>query len=413
MISDEDIKKFQIDSFFKYVKIPSQSKGGSNTIPSSEGQMKLAGILADDLKTLGLKNIVLNDNAIVTALLPKNKDNVHSIGFVAHLDTVDVALSPVVKPQIIEYKGGDVILNEKEGISIKLSEHPELNNYVGQKIIFSDGTSVLGADNKAAGANIMSAFAYLKEHPEIKHGDILVAFVPDEEIGLRGSKLLDLKDFDPSYAYTIDCCAVGEIVYETFNAGSARLKIEGISAHPMSAKGVLVNPLLVAHDFVSMFDRNQTPECTDKKDGYWWFVGIKSDPMFCTLDLHIRDFDKANYQKRKEYILSCVDKLKEMYPRAKIDIKIEDVYENICNNVTPSDKPIAMLYKACDELGITPNTIAMRGGTDGSALSAKGLVTPNYFTGGHNFHSYAEFLPIDALEKSCRMTLKLIELAAS
>ena len=181
----------------------------------------------------------------------------------------------------------------------------------------------------------------------------------------------------------------------------------------MSAKGVLVNPLLVAHDFVSMFDRNQTPECTDKKDGYWWFVGIKSDPLFCTLDIHIRDFDKANYQKRKEYILACVDKLKEMYPRAKIDIKIEDVYENISNNVTPSDKPIAMLYKACDELGITPNTIAMRGGTDGSALSAKGLVTPNYFTGGHNFHSYAEFLPIDALEKSCRMTLKLIELAAS
>ena len=407
-----ELKNDLVERFIRYVKISSQSNAAGTKVPTSEGQWEYARLLQGELADLGFEDIKLNEHCILTARL-KGNCKADAIGFVSHLDTVDVALSPVVKPQIIEYKGGDVVLNEKEGISIKLSEHPELNAYVGQKIIFSDGTSVLGADNKAAGANIMSAFAYLKEHPEVKHGDIFVAFVPDEEIGLRGSKLLDLKDFNPDYAYTIDCCAVGEIVYETFNAGAAQLKIEGVSAHPMSAKGVLVNPLLVAHDFVSMFDRNQTPECTDKKDGYWWFVGIKSDPMFCTLDIHIRDFDKANYQKRKEYILACVDKLKEMYPRAKIDIKIEDVYENISNNVTPSDKPIAMLYKACDELEITPNTIAMRGGTDGSALSAKGLVTPNYFTGGHNFHSYAEFLPIDALEKSCRMTLKLIELAAS
>lgn len=407
-----ELKNDLVERFIRYVKISSQSNAAGTKVPTSEGQWEYARLLQGELADLGFEDIKLNEHCILTARL-KGNCKADAIGFVSHLDTVDVALSPVVKPQIIEYKGGDVVLNEKEGISIKLSEHPELNAYVGQKIIFSDGTSVLGADNKAAGANIMSAFAYLKEHPEVKHGDIFVAFVPDEEIGLRGSKLLDLKDFNPDYAYTIDCCAVGEIVYETFNAGAAQLKIEGVSAHPMSAKGVLVNPLLVAHDFVSMFDRNQTPECTDKKDGYWWFVGIKSDPLFCTLDIHIRDFDKANYQKRKEYILACVDKLKEMYPRAKIDIKIEDVYENISNNVTPSDKPIAMLYKACDELGITPNTIAMRGGTDGSALSAKGLVTPNYFTGGHNFHSYAEFLPIDALEKSCRMTLKLIELAAS
>lgn len=407
-----ELKDDLVERFIRYVKIESQSDAAAKEVPTSQGQWEYARLLQDELKALGFEDIKLNEHCILTARL-KGNCKADTIGFVSHLDTVDVALSPKVNPQIIEYKGGDVLLNKEQGISIKLSEHPELSDYVGQKIIFSDGTSVLGADNKAAGANIMAAFAYLKAHPEVRHGDIIVAFVPDEEIGLRGSKLLDLHDFNPDYAYTIDCCAVGEIVYETFNAGSARLSIEGVSAHPMSAKGVLVNPLLVAHDFIAMFDRNQTPECTDKKDGYWWFVGIKSDPMFCTLDINIRDFDKANYQKRKDYILECVDKLKNMHPRAKIDITIEDVYENISNNVTAEDKPIAMLYKACDELGIKPNTIAMRGGTDGSALSAKGLVTPNYFTGGLNFHSYAEFLPIDALEKSCRMTLKLIELAAS
>ena len=334
-----ELKNDLVERFIRYVKISSQSNAAGTKVPTSEGQWEYARLLQGELADLGFEDIKLNEHCILTARL-KGNCKADAIGFVSHLDTVDVALSPVVKPQIIEYKGGDVVLNEKEGISIKLSEHPELNAYVGQKIIFSDGTSVLGADNKAAGANIMSAFAYLKEHHEVKHGDIFVAFVPDEEIGLRGSKLLDLKDFNPDYAYTIDCCAVGEIVYETFNAGAAQLKIEGVSAHPMSAKGVLVNPLLVAHDFVSMFDRNQTPECTDKKDGYWWFVGIKSDPLFCTLDIHIRDFDKANYQKRKEYILACVDKLKEMYPRAKIDIKIED--------------EVRAFYRDCYGIELTP-----------------------------------------------------------
>ena len=406
-----ELRKELTERFIRYISIPTQSQLGTGKVPSTDSQWDYAKLLQKELEQLGFENIKLNEHCIVTAKLKGNCD-AEAIGFVSHLDTVDVSLSPVVKPQIIKYQGGDVVLNEKENITISLKDHPELNDYVGDDIVFTDGTSVLGADNKAAAANIMTAFAYLKEHPEVKHGDIYVAFVPDEEIGLCGSKLLDLNEFKPVYAYTIDSCALGEIVYETFNAGSVKVEIEGISAHPMSAKGVLVNPLLVAHDFIGMFDRLQTPEHTDKKDGYWWFVGIKSDPLFCTVNMHIRDFDKNNYQKRKEFILNAIEKLKTMHPKAKISVSIEDVYENISNNVNVDAKPIALLYKACEELNIKPKTIAMRGGTDGSALSAKGLVTPNYFTGAHNFHSYAEFLPLSSLEKSCLTTLKLIELFA-
>ena len=245
------------------------------------------------------------------------------------------------------------------------------------------------------------------------HGEIRVAFVPDEEIGLWGSKLLDLERFDVDFAYTIDCCAVGELVYETFNAGSVIFEIDGVTAHPMSAKNVLVNPLLVAADIMAGFDRAQTPEHTEGKEGYWWFVGMESNPAHATLRMHIRDFDRERYEARKAYVGKVVEYVRARHPGARIDWKAEDVYGNISNTLGESDRyPIALMYEAVRALGITPNTIAMRGGTDGSALSARGLVTPNYFTGGLNFHSFAEFLPIPSFLKSLEMTLKILELAA-
>ncbi|WP_297286667.1 peptidase T [uncultured Brachyspira sp.] len=409
---NDDIKKFQIDSFFKYSSIPSQSNASVKTLPSSEGQMKLAKVLAEDLKALGLINVVVNDNSIVTALLPKNKDNIHSIGFVAHLDTVDIGLTGDVHAQILKFEGNDLCLNKEKNIMFKVSEHPEIKNYINNDIIFSDGTSVLGADNKAAISTIMSALKYITDN-NIEHGDIYIAFVPDEEIGLLGSKQLDLNVFKPDFAYTIDSCEIGEIVYETFNAGSAAIDIEGVTAHPMSAKGVLVNPILIAIDIANEFDRKQTPECTEKKEGYIWVQGISGNQRNASLKLNIRDHNKKLYEEKKAKIREAVEKHQKLEPRAKIELTIEDVYGNIADSVKEDKFPIDVIYEAMKNLNIEAKTLSMRGGTDGSALSVKGLLTPNYFTGAHNFHSIYEFLPIPSFHKSLETTLEIIRIISS
>ena len=409
---NNDIKKFQIDSFFKYSSIPSQSNASVKTLPSSEGQMKLAKVLAEDLKDLGLINVVVNDNSIVTALLPKNKDNIHSIGFVAHLDTVDIGLTGDVHAQILKFEGNDLCLNKEKNIMFKVSEHSEIKNYINNDIIFSDGTSVLGADNKAAISTIMSALKYIKDN-NLEHGDIYIAFVPDEEIGLLGSKQLDLNVFKPDFAYTIDSCEIGEIVYETFNAGSAAIDIEGVTAHPMSAKGVLVNPILIAIDIANEFDRKQTPECTEKKEGYIWVQGISGNQRNASLKLNIRDHNKKLYEEKKTKIREAVEKYQKLEPRAKIELTIEDVYGNIADSVKEDKFPIDVIYEAMKNLNIEAKTLSMRGGTDGSALSVKGLLTPNYFTGAHNFHSIYEFLPIPSFHKSLETTLEIIRIISS
>lgn len=405
-----DYQQLLTANFLRYTAIASQSDAAITTLPTSQGQLKLGQLLCDELKALGLCAIHQDENGCVTAFLPGNRSGAAAIGFCSHLDTVDVSLSPEIKPQLIHYTGGDVVLNAKQNIVMQLAEHPELNAYQGMDILFSDGTSVLGADNKAAMANIMAALTIVVTENR-PHGDIYIAFVPDEEIGLRGSKVLDLKRFKPDYAYTIDSCALGEVVYETFNAGSVTYHIQGVTAHPMSAKDQLVNPLLVAHDLIALFDRQQTPEHTALKEGYWWFNGIQADALNCTLQMHIRDFDKVNYQKRRDFVATAVAQIRKLHPRALIDYTIEDVYENIANNVDVNAAPIAKLYAALDSLGIEAKTYAMRGGTDGSCLSARGIITPNYFTGAHNFHSRYEFLPLPSFEKALQVTLQLIATA--
>ena len=405
-----DLIKSLTDRFFRYVSIPSQSDAAVKTVPTSKGQTELANLLADELKDLGVSSVSVDEHSCVYGTLKGNcKGPV--VGFLAHLDTVNVSLSPIIHPQIIHYDGGDVVLNKEKNIVLKLSEYPELGSFAGEDIIFSDGTSVLGADDKSAIANIMTMLEVLKNDPSIKHPELKIAFVPDEEIGLLGSKCMDLEKFKVDFAYTIDCSGVGEIVYETFNAGTVKIRIKGVSAHPMSAKNVLVNPLLVAHDFISMFDRGQTPEHTEGREGYWWFSGMNADPLYCDLSMLIRDHDKKLYEWRKPYVRDAVEILKKRYPKAEISFDITDTYENIANNVKREDPPVAMLYQALDELGINSVTYAMRGGTDGSQLSTKGIVTPNYFTGAFNFHSNCEFLPLSSFKKSCEVTLKLIELS--
>ncbi|MFZ7141908.1 peptidase T [Avibacterium avium] len=400
-----------IDRFFRYLAISSQSDASNPTVPSSQGQWEMAKLLAKELQELGVQEVEIDQHANVTGVFKGTKANVTAIGFCAHMDTVDVALSPHISPQIQTFNGQDLQLNAEQNIWLKVAEHPEILPYQGQQIIFSDGTSVLGADNKAAIANIMTALSIIKQN-NIATGDIYIAFVPDEEIGLRGAKLLDLNKFKPQFAYTIDCCELGEVVYENFNAASASITIQGVSAHPMSAKNVLINPILVAQDFIALFDRSQTPECTENKEGYWWFNHFEANQSQAELSIAIRDFDKARFEQRKAFIEQAVQQIQQRYPRAVINCKISDIYGNIANSLGEDRRSIDLLFNAMEQINVEPKVIPMRGGTDGAALSVKGITPPNYFTGAHNFHSRFEFLPVKSFVKSCELTLKLIELAA-
>ncbi|MFZ7230443.1 peptidase T [Avibacterium avium] len=400
-----------IDRFFRYLAISSQSDASNPTVPSSQGQREMAKLLAKELQELGVQDVEIDQHANVTGVLKGTKANATAIGFCAHMDTVDVALSPHISPQIQTFNGQDLQLNAEQNIWLKVAEHPEILPYQGQQIIFSDGTSVLGADNKAAIANIMTALSIIKQN-NIATGDIYIAFVPDEEIGLRGAKLLDLNKFKPQFAYTIDCCELGEVVYENFNAASASITIQGVSAHPMSAKNVLINPILVAQDFIALFDRSQTPECTENKEGYWWFNHFEANQSQAELSIAIRDFDKAQFEQRKAFIEQAVQQIQQRYPRAVINCKISDIYGNIANSLGEDRRSIDLLFNAMEQINVAPKVIPMRGGTDGAALSVKGITTPNYFTGAHNFHSRFEFLPVNSFVKSCELTLKLVELAA-
>lgn len=413
-----DLKKRLEQRFFKYSAITSQSDPTNETVPSSVGQWEMAETLAADLKELDVQDIMISETGVVYGRLPERLSPGHKpvpkAGWCCHMDTVDVHLSPEVHAKMVhDYDGGDILQNEEKQIYIREAEHPELKDYIGQDIIVSDGTSVLGADNKAAVSNLMTALEILKEDPEIEHGEIYIAFVPDEETGLRGSKSMDFSKFPVEFAYTIDCCEEGEVVYQTFNAGEAVLNIKGIPAHPMSSKNNLVNPAMVAVDYINLLDRAETPEHTEDTEGYLWVTDIYCDGLDAKVMIDIRDHDLAKYNAKKEYLKKALEITKMKHPRAELSLEMKDIYGNIYDALNDDNKVcIDYLYKALDELGIKAKTKAMRGGTDGSFISTKGIPTPNYFTGALNFHSSAEFLPMDAFEHSCLVTLKLIELIA-
>lgn len=398
------------ERFLRYLAIESQSCAASTTIPSTESQWNMVQLLAKELEEYGLEEIHIDEHGVLTAFRPGTMKDVPTIGFITHVDTVDVGLSPHIKPQVLRYEGMDLCLNQEENIWFKRNEHPEAERYIGEEIIFSDGTSVLGADNKAAVTCVMELMQELAS-TQADCGDLYVAFVPDEEIGLRGAKVMDLDRFKVDFAYTIDCCEEGEIVYETFNAGTVTIKIEGVTAHPMSAKGVLVNPLRIAHDLMGCFDRLDTPEHTEGREGYFWVTAIHGTPNDAVMTINIRDFDKASYEARKSFVKEAVSLIAARHPRAKVSCDISDTYSNIADSMGEDQTALTLLFAAFEALEIAPNVIPMRGGTDGSALSSRGIFTPNYFTGALNFHSRFEFLPISAFEKSFNVTRKLVALA--
>lgn len=396
--------------FFRYLAISSQSDPRATTLPTTPGQHEMAREIADELRRLGLDDIVIDDHATVTAVKRGNVPGAPRIGFITHIDTVDVGLSPDIHPQILRFTGDDLCLNREQQIWLRVAEHPEILAYRDEEIIFSDGTSVLGADNKSAVTVVMTVLENLT--PEQRHGDIVVAFVPDEEVGLRGAKALDLSRFAVDFAWTIDCCELGEIVYENFNAAAAEIRFTGVTAHPMSAKGVLVNPLLMAADYISHFDRLQTPEHTAGREGYVWFNGIQGDQNSTLLQASIRDFDSESFLRRKQQIGEVAEKIAAQYPTASVEFSINDTYSNISNAIGEERRAIDLMFEAMESIGVTPKPTPMRGGTDGAALSAKGLLTPNFFTGAHNFHSKFEFLPLRAFEASYHTALQLCLLAA-
>lgn len=410
------IEERLVARFLRYVAISSQSNAANigRCLPTSPGQQVLAELLTRELTTAGLQHVECDQHATVTAVKPGNCTGCPRIGFICHLDTFDAGLSPDVKPQRVKYTGGDVCLNKENDIWLKVSEHPELKAYAGDEVLFTDGTSVLGADDKAAIACVMEAVTSL-DSSATKHGDVVVCFVPDEEIGLLGAKHLDVKRrFNVDFAYTIDCCELGEVVYECFNAASVNITFSGVTAHPMSAKGVMVNPLLMATDYIAAFDRLETPEHTEKREGYQWFATMNATPNKAVLGAMIREHDALRYEERKAHMKRVGDEIQKRYPTGSVKVEVEDVYANISKSITPHNKnAIELLMAAVKKAGVTAKVIPMRGGTDGAALSAlHGLLTPNYFTGAHNFHSLAEFLPLKSFAKSFEVTQNIITLAA-
>lgn len=401
-----------VTRLFRYLAVTSQSDAKASTLPSTPGQWDMVKLLAGELEALGLADIHTDENAVLTARLPATVAGRPRIGFCAHVDTVDVGLSPHIRPALVKFAGDDLCLNRERDIWLRTAEHPEILPYAGQDVVVSDGTSVLGADNKAAVAVVMTLLDQLvRDRPP--HGDVVVAFVPDEEIGLRGARAMALDRFPVDFAYTIDSCALGEFVVETFNAAQATITIEGVTAHPMSAKGVLVNPILVATDLIGRFDPLDTPEHTEGREGYCWVNFMTANAATATLSLSIRDFDDAVFAGRQQRVEDMVAETRKAHPGATITCRIEEVYRNIASSLGDDRRSVELMAQAYAGLGIPADIIAMRGGTDGSALSARGIPTPNMFTGAHNFHSPFEFLPVPSFVRSFEVAERIIALGAA
>ena len=395
-----------LNRFLKYSSIPSQSKEGVAEVPSTLGQFILAKELKKELEEMGLDSINLSSYGVLTARLKGNGDY-PKIGWICHLDTADISLSEVVHPILVENYLEEEI-KQKNGKRITTETKPELKKHIGKDILFSDGTSVLGADDKAAISIVMEAISIIMEN-SLEHGDIYLAFTPDEEVGLKGAKALDLSLFPVDWAYTIDCQEKGEVVWETFNAGKATVRIEGVSAHPMSSKGVLVNPILVTTDIISLLPEKQRPEKTEGKEGFIWVKGIKGDSSNAELSILIRDHDKEKYEEKKRVIEEAVKVARSNNPRAKLTLEIEDTYSNLIESMNDKNRIAVNNLKAALKInGIEEKPMAMRGGTDGSFISTKGIFVPNYFTGASNFHSTSEFWPLEDGEASLKVTLSLM-----
>jgi len=399
------------ERFLRYVSFDTTSKEESKSVPSTSGQLELARELKRELEELGLKDVDLDGNGYLMATLPANiNKNIPTIGFLAHMDTSDGASGANIKPNIVSnYDGGDILLNGQQNLVLSPKESPKLSKYIGQDLITTDGTTLLGADDKAGIAEIMTAVEYLKKHPEIPHGAIRIAFTPDEEIS-RGTDHFDVEKFNADFAYTVDGGELGELEYENFNAAKAQIVINGRNVHPGSAKNKMINSMLLAMELNAMLPHFETPEHTEGYEGFFHLEKITGKVESTSMQYIIRDFDKEGLLRRKERMGKIAEYLNDKYGKGTVVLKLADQYFNMREKVEPAIQVVENLKEAMKSAGVAPIVRPIRGGTDGARLSFMGLPTPNIFTGGHNFHGRYEYISINSMNKAVEVIIKLVEI---
>ncbi|MBU8655422.1 peptidase T [Bacillus pumilus] len=405
------MKEEMIQRFTSYVKVDTQSDADKESCPSTAGQLNLARQLVEEMKSIGIQEVTMDENGYVMGTIPSNTDkDVPTIGFLAHIDTATDFTGKNVKPQLHEnYQGGDITLNEDLHIVLSPTQFPNLQKYQGHTLITTDGTTLLGADNKAGIAEIMTAMHYLIEHPEIKHGKIRVAFTPDEEIG-RGPHKFDVEAFGASYAYTIDGGPLGELQYESFNAAGAKVSIKGNNVHPGTAKDKMVSAAKIGMLFHNKLPSDESPEYTEGYEGFFHLTKFVGEVEEAELQYIIRDFDKDKFNDRKALFEKIASDLKAIYGENSINLKIQDQYYNMREKIEPVKHIVDIAHEAMENRSVTPVIEPIRGGTDGSQLSYKGLPTPNIFTGGENFHGKYEFISVENMVKATEVIVEIARL---
>ena len=400
------------ERFLRYVKFETRSDETSDTIPSTPSQMEFAKMLKKELEDLGLENVFINKACFVNATLPSNIDKkVKTIGFIAHMDTADFN-AVGISPKIIEnYDGKDIALNKEKNIVMKVDEFPNLKNYIGKTLITTDGTTLLGSDDKSGIVEIIEAVKYLIEHPEIKHGEIKMAFGPDEEIG-RGADYFDVKEFAADYAYTMDGGAVGELEYESFNAAQAVFTIKGVSVHPGTAKGKMINAGLIAAEIISMFPKDEVPEKTEGYEGFYYLCNVEASCEDGQVIYIIRDHDREKFNAKKKFVEGIAKKINEKYPKKVVELEMKDQYYNMGEIIKDHMYVVDIAKEAMENVRVTPLIKAIRGGTDGSKISFMGLPTPNIFAGGENMHGRYEYVAVESMEKATQVIIEIARLAA-
>ncbi|MDC3414542.1 peptidase T [Aquibacillus sp. 3ASR75-11] len=405
------MKEEIIKRFTTYVKVDTQSDENNENCPSTSGQITLAKMLVEELKQIGMEDVTIDDNGYVMATLPANtKKQVPTIGFLAHVDTASDFTGANVNPQLVaDYDGGDIVLNNDLNVVLSPKEFPELPRYKGHTLVTTDGTTLLGADNKAGIAEIMTAMAYLINHPEIKHGRIRVAFTPDEEIG-RGPHKFDVDQFNASYAYTVDGGPLGELQFESFNAAAAKITFKGNNVHPGTAKDKMINSTKLAMEFHSHLPKEEAPEYTENYQGFYHLLSFQGDVEETKLHYIIRDHDRDIFNSRKEKIEQIVADLRGKYGQDSIYFEMTDQYYNMGEKIKPVKEIVDLAHQAMENVNIKPLVKPIRGGTDGSQLSYMGLPTPNIFTGGENYHGKFEYISLDNMEKAVNVIIEIIRL---
>ena len=397
-----------VQRFLKYVTFDTTANPNNSNCPSSEGQKVFANYLVEELKSLGLEDAHVDENSYVMATLKGNTEGVETIGFISHLDTAPDITGKNVKPKIIKnYDGKDIVLNEELNIITSSNDYPDLKKFIGEDLIVTDGTTLLGADDKAGISEIVTAIEYLVNNPEIKHGDIKIGFTPDEEIG-RGADLFSVEKFGAKYAYTIDGGIMGELQYENFNAAGATITIQGRNVHPGAAKNKMINALHIAAEISQMFPQSERPETTEGYEGFYHLNDINGNVENATMVYIIRDHSKEKFEYRKQYMKDAISKVSEKY-NGRVTLELNDQYYNMKEKVEPVKFIVDIAEEAMKECDITPIIVPIRGGTDGARLSFMGLPCPNIFTGGLNFHSKNECIPIIALEKCSNLIVKIAQ----